>query len=156
MSATPYQLNRLEELLRESIPLAGAMRVRVRGFDADGLRLSAPLRENANPHGTVFGGSAAALAILAGWSLVRLKLLDLGLDPDLVIHRSSMDFAAPAFHDLVAVAEPPDDAAWERFLRAYRRRGRGRIAVEVELRSEGNEVARATGWYVALREHEVA
>lgn len=154
--ATPFQLGRLEELLHETIPLAGAMRVRVLGMGDDGLRLGAPLRDNGNPHGTIFGGSAAALAILAGWGLVRLRLLDVGLDPELVIQRSSMDFVAPARDDLIALAERPDEEAWSRFLRTFRRRGRARIAVSITLRVGDEPVAHAHAWYVALREGEAA
>jgi thioesterase domain-containing protein len=146
----------LEELLHETIPLAGAMAVRVRAFDDQGLRLEAPLRENGNPHGTIFGGSAAALTILAGWSLVHLRLRDLGLDPPLVIQRSTVDFVAPAPGDVAALAEPPGDQAWARFLRTFRRRGRARIAVSVRLRMGDQEVARATAWYVALQDETVA
>lgn len=151
-----FQLQRLEELVRETIPLATAMDVRVLASDEDGLRLGAPLAANANLHGTIFGGSAAALTILAGWSLVRLRLIALALDPTLVIQRTSLDFLAPAEGDLVARAHPPDDDAWERFLRTYHRHGRARLAVQVTLWADGAQVARSTGWYVALEQDEAA
>jgi thioesterase domain-containing protein len=151
-----FQLQRLEEVVRETIPLATAMDIRVLASDEEGLRLGAPLAANANLHGTIFGGSAAALAILAGWALVRLRLLAQALEPTLVIQRTSMDFLAPAEGDLVARAHPPDDEAWDRFVRTFHRHGRARLAVEVTLWADGAQVARLTGWYVALEEDEAA
>lgn len=132
------------------------MNLQVRGSDDDGLHMWAPLAANANPHGSLFGGSASAVAIVAGWSLVRLRLLALGLDPTLVIQRNTMEYEAPALGDVDALARYPHDDAWGRFLRAYRRHGRGRIAVEVELRVRGVRVASMTAWYVALDEDDVA
>jgi thioesterase domain-containing protein len=148
--ALSLPLQRLEEIVRATIPLATAMDVRVAAPDGSGLTLTAPLSVNANPHGTLFGGSAAALAILAGWSLVKVRLLALGLEPTIVIQRTTMDFVSPAYDDLEARAEAPDEAPWERFLRTLRRRGRARLALHVTLWSERAQVARLTGWYVAL------
>lgn len=153
---TSFQLGRLEEEMRSAIPLTSAMGVRLERVDEEGLHLTAPLEVNANVQGTVFGGSAAALGILAGWSMVRLCLRESGLAPTLVIQRTRIEFLEPAVGDLEAVARSPDEEVWDRFLRTFRRRGRSRVAIEIVLRVDREVVAELTGWYVALRDDEAA
>lgn len=141
----------LEHFLHEHIPLARAMGVRIVAADGDGLVLSAPLAVNNNHHGTLFGGSASALAILAAWGWMHLRLDDEGLDPDLVIQRSSMSFVAPGRTDVTARCRGAVDAQWRRFLRTYRRFGRARVELEAVLASGGEDVARLRGAFVALK-----
>lgn len=141
----------LEHFLHEHIPLARAMSVRIVAADGDGLVLAAPLAANKNHHGTLFGGSASALAILAAWGWIHLRLDDEGLDPDLVIQKSSMRFVAPGRSDVTARCRGATDAAWRRFLRTYRRFGRARLELEAVLASEGEEVAWLRGAFVALK-----
>jgi thioesterase domain-containing protein len=148
--ARAARLRALEERLRRTIPLTGAMDVQVTEWDDEGLRLRAPLAPNANHHGTLFGGAASALAILAGWSLVHLRLGERGLDPDLVIQRSAMEFEVPARGEVEATAIAPDPPRWDRFLRALDRWGRARIEIRVELWAEGIRIATLQGAYVAL------
>lgn len=141
----------LEHFLHEHIPLARAMGVRIVAADGDGLVLSAPLAVNNNHHGTLFGGSASALAILAAWGWMHLRLDDEGLDPDLVIQRSSMSFVAPGRTDVTARCRGAADPAWRSFLRTYRRFGRARVELEAVLASGGEVVARLRGAFVALK-----
>ena len=54
--------------------------------------LSAPLAPNINHRDTVFGGSASAVAILAAWSMLHLRLSAEGLGSRLVIQRNTMDY----------------------------------------------------------------
>ena len=60
--------------LKESIPLAAAMQIEALQFDGQQLEMRVPLAANVNDKGTGFGGSIAALATLAGWSLTTLYL----------------------------------------------------------------------------------
>ena len=71
----------LERYLHEHIPLSKAMQVSVVSVDTDGVTLRAPLAPNINHQDTVFGGSASAVAILAGWSLLHTRLAAAGLNP---------------------------------------------------------------------------
>lgn len=64
----------LQQYLHEHIPLSRAMQVSVVRAAQEGVVLSAPLAPNINHQETVFGGSASALAILAAWSLVHVRL----------------------------------------------------------------------------------
>jgi thioesterase domain-containing protein len=141
----------LQRYLHREIPLAEAMGIAVEHSGADGVRLSMPLEPNLNHRGGLFGGSASALAILAGWTLVHERLMgDASLDPHLVIQRSHMEYLAPITSDVTAHASPPSAEAWERFVRTFRRRRRGRIQVVVELTGEGAAAARMVATFVAL------
>ena len=79
-SASP--LDDLERKLREEIPLARAMDLRVADYDGQALTLAAPLPPNINDKGCAFGGSLASLMTLAGWGLVRLQLQARGSDAE--------------------------------------------------------------------------
>jgi len=146
----------LQRYLHREIPLSEAMGVAVTHSGPDGVRLAMPLGPNLNHRGGLFGGSAAALAILAGWTLVHEKLRDdEGLDPHLVIQRSLVSYLEPVTGDVEARSIPPSPEAWERFVRTFRRRGRGRIEVEARLAREGGRVAgRFHGTFVALERLE--
>ncbi len=60
----------LEAYLHQTIPLSRAMAVSVIELNPESVVLGAPLAPNVNVHETAFGGSAAALALLAAWSLL--------------------------------------------------------------------------------------
>jgi thioesterase domain-containing protein len=145
----------LERYLHHEIPLSRAMGVVVRETGPDGVRLWMPLAPNLNHRGGLFGGSAAALAILAGWTLVHERLMgDASLDPHLVIQRSQIEYLEPVTTDVVAFASPPSPDAWDRFVRTYRKRGRARIQVVAEVSGSGRTAARLVATFVALERLE--
>ncbi|MQA89063.1 MAG: thioesterase [Gemmatimonas sp.] len=142
--------SRLQDYLYEHIPISAAMGVTVEAADENEVRLRAPLDLNINHRSTVFGGSAAAVAILAGWSLLHLRLGAGGHSKRIVIQRNSVDYTHPIDGDFDAVAVPPAPQDWARFTRVLRRRGRGRIELIVELRKAGRKVGESVGAYVVL------
>ena len=132
---------RLQASLHERIPLSRALGVRVRTASPDAVLVEAPLAPNVNHSGTVFGGSASAVAVLAAWSLVELRLASDGLAGRIVIRRSGMDFDRPITGDFEAEARAPSAAQWERLLGALHRGRMGRVAVRSVLRCAGEPVA---------------
>lgn len=144
----------LEAYLREHIPLAAAMDVTVDRADPEGVILSAPLEPNINHRDTVFGGSASALAILAGWALVHVRLSPMERHHRIVIQRNETEYLAPIHGRFRARAFAPDPDAWDRFLRTLKRRGKGRVHVDVELLEgepdEAERVGSLAAQYVAL------
>ncbi len=145
----------LAQYLHAHIPLSRAMQVAVVAASPDGVVLGAPLAPNINHRDTVFGGSASALAILAAWSLLYLRLQHAGEPARLVIQRNHMNYDAPIRGAFTATAGAPDAAAWERFLRALRRRGAARVAVTAALAVDGQPAGRFEGEFVALRSRGV-
>ena len=143
-----------EEYLHDHIPLSGAMGAVVLEAGPGGVVLEAPLAPNLNHRATAFGGSVSALAILAGWALVHLRLRDQGIRTRTVVQRSDVAYLKPVEAPFQARASVPVPDAWARFVKSLRRRGRGRGRVRVEVTSAGVGVATLDGDYVAFLFHE--
>jgi thioesterase domain-containing protein len=100
-------LTAVEAYLHEHIPLSRALGLKVTGYDGKAVRLWAPLAPNLNHRQTAFGGSLSALGILAGWTLLHIKLGAGGDPPQLVIQRSETDYSVPVDSDFTAVCALP-------------------------------------------------
>ncbi len=142
----------LKAHLNDLIPLSRAMGIDVLGARPEEVTLSAPLAPNINHQETVFGGSASAVAMLAAWALLQVRLEAEGVPSRVVIHRSEMIFSRPIAADFTATAVVAGNGAWTRFREALRRRGRGRIHVSVALACQGDSVAAFEGDFVAMRD----
>lgn len=140
----------LERYLHEHIPLSAAMQVRVLKAAEDGVVLSAPLAPNINHRDTVFGGSASALAILASWSLVHVRLQAAGLTARIVIQRNAVEYAAPLLGEFEARSFLLRPERWASFLKSLERHGRGRVRVGASLDGDGAEAVRFEGDFVAI------
>lgn len=114
------------------------------------VRLSAPLAPNINHRETVFGGSASALAILAAWTVLHVKLRAQGISSRLVIQKNTMAYDAPIMGDFSAEAVLDDDSDWERFVNTLSRRKRARISVTSMVSCKGEKVGELTREFVAL------
>lgn len=146
----PDELQRLESYLHTHIPLTRAMQVRVLSVDVSGVRLGAPIEPNINHRNTVFGGSAATLAILSGWTLIHTRLRDAAFPSRIVIQRSSVEYLSPVHTDFEAFCPAPDPERWSRFLAGLRRRGRARILLNAELTGADGVAGSFEGAYVAM------
>jgi thioesterase domain-containing protein len=145
---TPEQYS---EHLHRSIPLTAAMDVRVLAQQPGRVEILAPLKPNANHHGSAFGGSLATLAILSGWVLVQQELDAAGVEAKLMVQRSECDYLEPVLADFRAESLLPE-ADWPRFLQMLQKRGRARISVSTIIRIGEREVARASGTYAAIKQ----
>ncbi len=137
--------------LHEQIPITRELGAVVQGYDGATVRLAAPLAPNLNHRSTAFGGSLSAVAILAGWTLLYLKLRERGADATLVIQRSEIDFDEPVDGDFAATATLPPAAEWDRFLATLGRHGRARIHVRGTIEAGSGKAGTYEGVYVALR-----
>lgn len=140
----------LQAYLHEKIPISAAMQVRVAEVSCHSIVLAAPLGPNINHQQTLFGGSAAAVAILAAWSLLHVRLRAEGIACDLVIQSNSIDYDLPVTADFTARSMLADPTGWERFLKTLARHGRARIEVGSVLEFGGSVAARSNGRFVAL------
>lgn len=140
----------LQGYLYRHIPLSQAMGVTVMGAAEDGVTLAAPLAQNINHRESVFGGSAAAVAILSAWALLYVRLQAMGVDGRVVIRRNTMRYDRPMTEAFTAIALPPDGAAWERFIRTLRRGRPARIVVKSVLHCQGAGSGEMEGEFVAL------
>jgi thioesterase domain-containing protein len=126
------------------------MGVTVLHVDPERVVLQAPLAPNVNHSGTVFGGSAAAVAVLAAWTLVEARLQAAGQPGRIVIRRSAMDFEQPITADFTATASAPDAAAWQKLLSTLRRGRMGRIVVHSVLDCAGARVGELEGEFAVI------
>ena len=142
-------LRETERFLHAQIPITKAMRVKVESFTEQALVLSAPLAANHNHLGTAFGGSLAALAMLAGYSWLWLELDDRAIH--IVISESKMLFRRPVAGEIRAVCRRPDFASLTNFKENLAEKGKARLQLEVTIETEGEIAATFAGTYVVRR-----
>ncbi len=140
----------LQSYLHARIPLSRAMAVEVVSATTSGVQLRAPLAPNINHRETVFGGSASALAILAAWSAVQVRMRSEGLSGRIVIRRNTMSYEQPITTDFTATASAPTGPAWDRLVAAVARGRPARLCLESLLESEGRRVGVLDGEFVVL------
>ena len=140
----------LERFLHEHIPLSRAIGVQVQRSSAERVILSAPLTPNINNHSTVFGGSASAVAILAAWSLLHIRLKQAGLQCRLLIQQNTMKYEQPIANTFIASSCVGDDSAWAKFQTMLERKKHARISIKVTIQCRGEKVGEMSGDFVAL------
>lgn len=127
----------LLRFIRDKIPLARAMDLRLHRYDADGLALAAPLAPNVNDKGCAFGGSLASVMTLAGWALVELELKRRGEDCDVFVGDSHVRYLEPVWDDFRAEARLAEDADFATFFTTLAERGKARIDVRCQVPGSG-------------------
>tara|TARA_R110002095_G_scaffold92898_2_gene81145 strand:- start:1045 stop:1503 length:459 start_codon:yes stop_codon:yes gene_type:complete len=135
--------------LHQHIPVTRAMQINVLPEAKKSLRLSARLSPNLNHQETAFGGSIASLGILAGWTLIHLRLRDDRLRYKIVIQKSEIEFLHPIEDDFEAECPIPDECIWEQFHAGLQRKGRARIALEASVTVNRQIAAVIRGTFVA-------
>lgn len=145
------RLPALREVLATELPITQHLGVVIERLDGGCLALRLPLAANVNHKGTMFAGSLNAVATLAGWSLLWLLLDEATIPAHVVIQDSSVRYLRPVTADCVAVCCAPDAAALERFRATLRRRRVARLALETEIRQNGELAVAFSGRYVVQR-----
>lgn len=146
---TDSALEEAERFLHRQIPLTRAMQVRVVSYNKEALVLSAPLAPNHNHLGTAFGGSLAALAMLAGYSLLWLELEERAAH--VVISKSEMRFLRPVTTELRASCQRPNESRMATFKEEFASQGKARISLEIIIGTKEEPAVIFTGLYVARR-----
>lgn len=150
VKAAAAEAGALRDYLRRHIPLAAAMDIDVLDAGAATVMLSAPLAPNINHRDTAFGGSVSALAILAAWSLLHLRLRAEEIECRLVIQRNEVEYLQPIDGTFTARAALAAPESWDPFVTLLARRGKARIAVLAALEYRGVVAGRFEGEFVAL------
>jgi thioesterase domain-containing protein len=140
----------LESYLHQRIPLSRAMAVEVRSIGADGVELAAPLAPNTNHRDTVFGGSASAVAILAAWSVLYVRLRAESRTGRIVIRRNTMSYERPITGDFIARATPPAAEAWAKAMTTLGKGRPARVHVRATLDCAGERVGELEGEFVVM------
>lgn len=140
----------LQHYLTTHIPLTRALALEVLEVSDERVALRAPLAPNLNHRQTAFGGSVAALAVLAGWGWLHGRLAGFAPGCRLVIQRQVVDYLLPIDAEFTAECAAPAASDWYRFTRTLGLRGRGRIDLSVSVICREQLAARFQGAYVAL------
>ncbi|HVN43702.1 MAG TPA: YiiD C-terminal domain-containing protein [Steroidobacteraceae bacterium] len=140
----------LTQYLHAQIPLSRAMAVSVQSIDAEAVTLEAPLDPNINHRRTLFGGSASAVAMLASWSLLHVRLRSEGIATRLVIQRNTMEYLQPIEGAFIARAILQRPEGWQSFMALLLRKGRARIGACATLEHNRRIAGRFSGEFVAL------
>ena len=135
--------------LHQQIPLTAAMQIDRVEFDGLHLSLHAPLTPNLNDKGTGFAGSTSGLATLSGWCLITLWLRSRGIDADVMIARSEIEYLAPLTEDLMTQVALPEVEQMQAFEARLRERGRARLPLTVTLGKADAPVLKLSGYYAA-------
>ena len=140
----------------ENIPLTRAMALSVHCRGPDRLQLKAPLAANVNDKGTSFGGSQVALATLAAWGLVWLVARQQGWNVDIVVARSEQHYRQPIQSDMLATCQMPNANAWQSLHTGLRQRGRGKIAIAVDVQGgqDAEPAMNFNGLFVAINNEQ--
>lgn len=139
----------LQAYLHANIPLAEFMHVAVISVAPDSLVLSAPLEPNVNVHQTLFGGSAASIALIAAWSLLHVRMTDGRVAGNVVVHQHRMTYFSPIRGRFTTHAEFATPTAWDDFVLALGRKGRARVTLVSTLHYDGQRAAQLEGEFVA-------
>ena len=142
----------LQSYLYEHIPLSQAIGIEVVEASPEAVILSAPLAPNVNHQGTVFAGSASAVALLSAWALLFIRLQSAGLANPGVVANNSIVYHRPITGKFTATAAMIDTTAWQRFRNTLQQKSRAKITLTSVLHCKGELVAELTGEFVALGE----
>ena len=97
-------INELQTFLHKEIPLTKDMGLEIKQFNGENILLKAPLINNINDKGSVFGGSSSALMIIAAWSLIKLNCEESQIEADIVVHKNETIWQKAMFQDLLLQA----------------------------------------------------
>jgi len=142
----------LAGVLAAELPITQSLGIGVAEAGTDAVVLTLPLLANRNHKGTVFAGSLNAVATLAGWSRLWVELQERTIDAHAVIQDATIRYLEPATSDVRARCAGPDPALLDRAVAMLQRKGRARVALDVEVHDlSGQLVATLAGRYVVHR-----
>ncbi|TVP14622.1 thioesterase domain-containing protein [Shewanella sp. KCT] len=138
-------LGELQRTWHQTIPVSAFMQIAPEAYQAQTLRVSAPLAPNINLHHTMFAGSIYTLMTLTGWGMVWLQQRLAGVEGDIVLGQADIRYLAP-------VGESPQArVSWpETDLSVLGRGKRAKVKLEVALYCGEQCCAQFQGTYVSL------
>lgn len=137
-----------ETFLHEQIPISRAMGVGVESCGPDRLVLTAPLDVNHNHLGTAFGGSLGAIATLAGYTMLWVRMAE--RNSHIVIRDSRIRYNHPVKREIRAICQEPDEKLFAAFMKCFREKGKARIRLRVTVSEDDQTCLEFEGEFVAM------
>lgn len=132
------------------MPIAKAMGITVEEIGDDQIILGAPLSNNINHKHTAFGGSLHSVATLACWSYLHLQLMQREVAP-IVIVSSEISYLRPVAGDFYAICKAPHQDEWEKFLKAFSKKGKARLELKAEIIQDDQVCVSYSGMFAAIK-----
>ncbi len=129
-----------QQQLYKDIPLTRDMSMQITDFSNDILTVQAPLMNNINDKGSVFGGSSSALMIISAWSLIKLSCDRNFIEADIVIHKNETHWNKAMYQDLIIVASFIDGYNFTRIKEKIKKGRHQRIDCEIKLVNTENVI----------------
>lgn len=142
-------INELEKFLHQQIPISKAFGVKVLRADQELVELKCPLEPNHNHLGTAFGGSLAAVAILAGYTWIFQELSRQGHQVHILLKSNEAEYFKPVSEDLRATCAAPAIAELENFMRIFEKKGLARLRLVSEIHTAAGVACALNGEFVA-------
>ncbi len=140
---------KLQQVFHSEIPITKEMGLHVRQLSSTEITVCAPLAPNTNHKSTAFGGSLYSVVVLTGWGLLYALLSQEKQEAHIVIFESNIYFHLPVKEDFCAICRIPETVALEKFLRQFRKKGRAKIKLLVQIITEDGIAVSFHGTYVA-------
>ena len=125
-------LEKLQQKIHQGIPLSEAMQFDITELTANSIMVKAPLAPNINVHGTGFAGSIYSIAVLSGWALCTHIMDVREMKGDLVVAGAEIKYRAPVTGEIVCRSDV-SEAPIAEFYNSFKQRGKGRLALTVEV-----------------------
>ena len=129
------------------------MGVEVCEYNEDILTLTAPLDKNINHQKSAFGGSVFALAALAGWGILQLKLHELHLNCNTVVGDAKVKFLKPIRENLVCRVKV--DESHTQLLKDIEKNGSAMVKLDTEFFAEGIKAMTSRSTYHIKKPREI-
>lgn len=144
-------LSGLQDFLYENIPLTKAMALQPESITDSKITIKAPLANNINDKGSVFGGSSSALMIISAWSLIKILCDSHKIDADIVIHENICKWHKPLYDELTIEAELDDSYDFEQVRDKIENNRHFRINCDIKLLDNQREIySTMTARYVII------
>lgn len=140
--------SQLEKVLHDEIPITGLMGIEVQNISENSVTLGAPIEKNINHKRTAFGGSLYSVCVLTGWSLLFVKLKQLGAHGHIVIQESNIQYLLPVTSNITAFSEVEDTKAFDRALKLFMKKGRARFELRTTVYQDQSLAVVFNGKYV--------
>jgi thioesterase domain-containing protein len=148
-------IQRLQHFLHTDIPLTKDMGLELVTFNNNKLQAIAPLSQNINDKGSVFGGSSSALMIISGWSLIKLNCEEFDIQADIVIHKNKTLWHKASYEDLLINAVFSEEYDFNKIKSVIGKKRHQRIDCKIELVNKDNiKFSTMTANYVIIPKEE--
>jgi len=131
-------IQKLQHFLHTDIPLTKDMGLELVKFSHNKLQAIAPLSQNINDKGSVFGGSSSALMIISAWSLIKLNCEEYNIQADIVIHKNNTLWHKASYEDLLINAVFSKEYDFNKIKSVIAKKRHQRIDCKIELVNKDN------------------